>query len=95
MTRAEHLISSLTPADEPRISGVRVMSTADGSRTGPSEQIEHDEVEDEDDLPLKQRVDPDERDDYDEWRRERQSRGRKRRGKGSDRRRRRQGEELY
>ncbi len=71
------------------------MSTGDGIREGPSERIEQDDIEEEDDLPLKQRVDPAERDDYDEWRQERKERGRKRRGKGGDRHRRRNDEDLF
>ena len=41
------------------------------------------------------RVDPDEVEEYDEWRQERRQRGRKRKGKGGDRRRRQREEDFF
>jgi hypothetical protein len=58
--------------------------------------VDPDEFDDTDDLPRHHaRVDPDERDEYEEWRKERQGRGRKKRRKDEEHRRYRQDEELF
>ena len=49
------------------------------------ERIIDDEVDASDELLKRQKVDPDERDEYEEWRRERGDRGRKRKDKAGGR----------
>jgi len=56
--------------------------------------VETDDFDEFDDLPHRQRVDPGEAEEYDEWRRERRDRGRKRRRPGDEDRRNRRDEGL-
>ena len=73
----------MTPGDPPRKRNGAIMGSE--SRTHDRRRSDLDESEDLEQSSRHPRIDPGERDEYEEWRRERGDRGRKRRDKAGGR----------
>jgi hypothetical protein len=82
-------------ASRPQMAG-KEKEKKEQDKADPTPPVDPDEFDDLDDLPRHHaRVDPDERAEYEEWRKERQGRGRKKRRREEEHRRYRQDEELF